>query len=123
MAKERRCAEAEKKREADEVQAAKKAKDDLRQQQREAGNMVFFGSLNSKTKDDLIDITYTLRLTGPDSNMKETKVTQILMINTHLDNHPQLRSHPTVRTTSAEESSGEGLRRDAQNTSQAMTRE
>ena len=28
-----------------------------------------------------------------------------------------------VRTTSVEESSGEGLRRDAQNTSQAMTRE
>ena len=28
-----------------------------------------------------------------------------------------------VRTTSAEGSSGEGLRRDAQNTSQAMTRE
>ena len=52
------CEEAEKRRREEEAQAVKKAKDDQRKQQHEAGSITFAGSLNSKTKDDLLDISY-----------------------------------------------------------------
>ena len=89
---ERDREEAEKKQKEEEAQAAKRAKDDQRKQQREVGGITFAGSLNSKTRDDLLDITFALRLTGSDSNTPETKATLISMINTHLDANPHLAS-------------------------------
>lgn len=89
---ERDREEAEKRQKEEEAQAAKKAKDDQRKQQREAGGITFTGSLNNKTKDDLLDITFALQLTGSDSNTTETRATLISMINVHLDNNPHLAS-------------------------------
>jgi hypothetical protein len=77
------------------LQAAKKAKDDQRKQQREAGGVSFSGSLNNKTKDDLLDITFALRLTGSESNVSETKAALITMISAHLDDNAHLASDPT----------------------------
>lgn len=87
--------QAEKRQREEEAQAAKKAKDDQRKQQREAGGTTFSGSLNSKTKDDLLDITFALKLTGSDSNTQETKASLISIINNHLDTNPHLASNPT----------------------------
>ena len=95
MLEEQERADAEKKRKEEETQAAKKAKDDQRKQKRKAGGVLFFGSLNNKTKDDLLDITFVLQLTGSDSNVPETKAALITMINTHLDNNAHLASDPT----------------------------
>ena len=87
--------EAEKRQREEEAQAVKKARDDQRKQQREAGSLTFTGSLNSKTKDDLLDITFTLHLTGSDSNTTDTRAALISMINDHLDKNPHLASSPT----------------------------
>jgi hypothetical protein len=87
--------EAEKQQREEEAQAAKKAKDDQRKQQCEAGGLTFIGSLNSKTKDDLLDVAFALRLTGSDSNSTETRAALISMINDHLDKNPHLASNPT----------------------------
>ena len=95
MLDEQERADAEKRQKEEEAQAAKKAKDDQRKQQREAGDITFFGSLNSKTRDDLLDISFALGLTGSDSNTSETKATLITLINAHLDNNPHLASDPT----------------------------
>jgi len=92
---EQERADAEKRQKEEEAQAAKKAKDDQRKRQREAGDITFSGSLNSKTRDDLLDISFALRLTSSDSNTPETKTALITMINTHLDNNPDLASDPT----------------------------
>ena len=77
----RERADAEKRQKEEEAQAAKKAKDDQRKQQREAGGITFSGSLNNKTRDDLLDISFALRLTSSDSNMPEIKTTLVTMIN------------------------------------------
>lgn len=95
MLVEQERADAEKRQKEEDAQAAKKAKDDQRKQQREAGNVTFFGSLNSKTRDDLLDISFALELTGSDSNVPEIKATLITMINAHLDNNTHLASNPT----------------------------
>ena len=87
--------EAEKKQKEEEVRAAKKAKDDHRKQQREAGGVTFGGSLNGKTKDDLLDIAFAMRLTSSDSNTPETKATLISIINAHLDANSHLAADPT----------------------------
>ena len=92
---EREREEAEKRQKEEEARAAKKAKDDQRKQQREAGGITFTGSLNNKTRDDLLNITFALQLTGPDSNTTETRATLISMINAHLDGNPHLASDST----------------------------
>ena len=74
------------------MQVAKKAKDNQCKQQCEAGGIMFTSSLNSKMKDDLLDITFVLQLTGSDSNTTETRATLISMISVHLDNNPHLTS-------------------------------
>lgn len=84
---------AEKKEKEEEAQSAKKAKDDQRKQQREAGSITFTGSLNSKTKDDLLDISFALGLTGSDSNTPETRAALISIINIHLDKNFCLASN------------------------------
>ena len=94
MLAEQEREDAEKRQREEEAQAAKKAKDDHRKQQREAGGTTFTGSLNNKARDDLLDITFALRLTGSDSNAPETRATLISMINTHLDANPHLASDP-----------------------------
>jgi len=86
--------EAEKRQREEEAQATKKARDDQRKQRREAGSLTFVGSLNSKTKDDLLDITFALQLTSSDSNTTETRAALISMINGHLDENPHLTSNP-----------------------------
>ena len=91
---EQERADAEKRQREEEAQAAKKVKDDQRKQQCEAGGITFSGSLNNKTKDDLLDITFALKLTGSDSNMQETKAALVSMINGHLDANPGLTSDP-----------------------------
>ena len=91
---EQKREEAEKQQREAEVQATKKARDDQRKQQREAGTLTFVGSLNSKTKDDLLDITFALQLTSSDSNAAETRAALISMINGHLDKNPHLASDP-----------------------------
>ena len=68
------CEEAEKREREEEVQVAKKARDNQQKQQHEAGSIMFASSLNSKIKDDLLNITCTLQLTSSNSNTKETKV-------------------------------------------------
>ena len=92
MLNEQACEEAEKRQREEEAQATKKAKDDQRKQQREAGGIAFSGSLNNKTKDDLLDITFALQLTGPGSNATETRAELISLINNHLDKNPHLAS-------------------------------
>jgi hypothetical protein len=92
---EQEQADAEKRQREEEAQAAKKAKDDQRKQQREAGGKIFSGSLNNKAKDDLLDITFALKLTGSDSNTQETKAMLSSMINHHLDLNPDIASNPT----------------------------
>ena len=75
-------------------------------------------------------------LTVPQRTSSSANVTLSLFFSEYLDRlalgagsatvsyHPySLDEQVAVRTTSAEGSSGEGLRRDAQNTSQAMARE
>ena len=46
----------------------------------------------NKTKDDLLNITFALWLTGPDSNTMETRAELISLINNHLDKNPHLVS-------------------------------
>lgn len=93
--KEREQAEEEKRKQEEAAQAIKKAKDEKRKQQREAGGSKFSGSIASKNRDDLLDITHALKLTGSDSNVSETKAELVSMINTHLDNNPQLAADET----------------------------
>lgn len=95
MLDEQERADTKKRLKEEEVQAAKKAKDDQRKHLCEAGGITFSGSLNSKTRDDLLDISFALRLTGSDSNTQETKATLIAMISTYLDNNADLASNPT----------------------------
>ena len=95
MLDEQKREEAERRQREEEAHAAKKAKDDHRKQQREAGGITFTGSLNNKTRDDLLDITFALQLTSSDSNTPETRATLISMINSHLGSYPQLASDPT----------------------------
>ena len=95
MLDEQERADAEKRQKEEEAQAAKKAKDDQRKQQRETRGITFAGSLNNKTRDDLLDISFALGLTGSDSNTPETKATLITMINAHLDDNIHLTSDPT----------------------------
>ena len=95
MLNEQEREEAEKKRKEEEAQATKKAKDDQRKQQREVGGITFGGSLNSKARDDLLDITFAMGLTSSDSTTPETRATLISIINTHLDANPHLTTDPT----------------------------
>jgi hypothetical protein len=92
---ERDREEAEKRQKVEEAHTAKKVKEDQRKHQREVGGITFVGSLNNKTRDDLLDITFALRLTSSDSNTPETKATLISMINVHLDANPHLASDST----------------------------
>ena len=72
-------------------------------------------------KQSMSDIQ--MRLAGIGVQINPSKSELIHFSRRYSDQLCKLLLLPTVRTTSAEGSSGEGLRRDAQNTSQATTRE